>query len=109
MPMSLRAAREIERKHGWKVRVVDLRWLVPLNHTAIAKHARECNRILVVDEGRFSAGIGEGVITAITEAGHGGKPLKRVVGADTYTPLAGAAFLVIPKDDDIVAAADTLL
>jgi 2-oxoisovalerate dehydrogenase E1 component len=108
MPMSLRAAREIERKHGWQVRVVDLRWLVPLNHAAIANHAGECARILVVDEGRFSAGIGEGVITAITEAGHGGKPLRRVVGADTYTPLAGAAFLVIPKDEDIVAAADRL-
>ncbi|MGG6461542.1 thiamine pyrophosphate-dependent enzyme [Solilutibacter silvestris] len=108
VPMSLRAAREIENKHGWKVRTVDLRWLVPLNHAAIAKHAGECERILVVDEGRFSAGIGEGVITAITEAGFGGKPLKRVVGADTYTPLAGAAFLVIPKDEDIVAAADAL-
>ncbi len=108
VPMSLRAARAIEKKHGWKVRVVDLRWLVPLNHAAIAKHAGECARILVVDEGRFSAGIGEGVITAITEAGFGGKPLKRVVGADTYTPLAGAAFLVIPKDDDIVAASDAL-
>jgi 2-oxoisovalerate dehydrogenase E1 component len=108
MPMSLRAARQIEAKHGWKVRVIDLRWLVPLNAAAIAKHASECARILVVDEGRHSAGIGEGVITAITEAGHGGKPLRRVVGADTYTPLAGAAFLVIPKDEDIVAAASAL-
>jgi 2-oxoisovalerate dehydrogenase E1 component len=108
MPMSLRAARQIEAKHGWKVRVVDLRWLVPLNHAAIAKHARECKRILVVDEGRFSAGVGEGVISAITEAGLGGKPGRRVCGADTYTPLAGAAFLVIPKDEDIVAAAALL-
>ena len=108
VPMSLRAAREIEKKHGWQVRVVDLRWLVPLNAAAIAKHAGDCARILVVDEGRHSAGIGEGVITAITEAGHGGKPLQRVVGADTYTPLAGAAFLVIPKDEDIVAAAAQL-
>lgn len=109
MPMSLRAAKQIEAKHGWKVRVVDLRWLVPLNHAAIAKHAADCTRILVVDEGRHSAGIGEGVITAISEAGFGGKPLQRVVGADTYTPLAGAAFLVIPKDEDIVAAADALV
>jgi len=108
MPMSLRAAREIERKHGWKVRVVDLRWLVPLNETAIARHARDCKRILVVDEGRHNGGVGEGVISAITEAGLGGKPGRRVCGADTYTPLAGAAFLVIPKDEDIVAAADVL-
>ncbi len=109
VPMSLRAARQIEAKHGWEVRVVDLRWLVPLNAAAIAKHAHACARILVVDEGRHSAGIGEGVITAVTEAGCGGKPLQRVVGADTYTPLAGAAFLVIPKDEDIVEAADRLV
>lgn len=109
VPMSLRAARAITKRHGWQVRVVDLRWLVPLNHAAIARHASQCERLLVVDEGRFSGGIGEGVITAIVEAGQGGKPLQRVVGADTYTPLAGAAFLVIPREDDIVAAADALL
>jgi 2-oxoisovalerate dehydrogenase E1 component len=108
VPMSLRAARAIEKKHGWKVRVVDLRWLQPLNTEAIARHAGDCARILVVDEGRRSAGVGEGVITAVVEAGLGAKPIGRVVGADTYTPLAGAAFLVIPSDEDIVAMAGTL-
>jgi 2-oxoisovalerate dehydrogenase E1 component len=108
VPMSLRAARGIEKQHGWKVRVVDLRWLVPLNEAAIARHAGDCARILVVDEGRHSAGVGEGIITAITEAGHGAKPLRRIVGADTFTPLAGAAFLVIPSEAEIVAAAALL-
>ena len=109
VPMSLRAARQIEQTLNWKVRVVDLRWLQPLNADAIAKHAGECKRILVVDEGRRSAGVGEGVITAIVESGHGAKPLRRVVGADTYTPLAGAAFAVIPADADIVSAAIELV
>ena len=108
VPMSLRAARDIERNHGWKVRVVDLRWLQPLNAGAIARHAGECDRILVVDEGRRSAGVGEGIITAVAEAGLGGKPLRRVVGEDTYTPLAGAAFLVIPCEADIVTMAAQL-
>ncbi|KAA2284445.1 thiamine pyrophosphate-dependent enzyme [Arenimonas fontis] len=108
VPMSLRAAREIERLHRWKARVVDLRWLQPLNAEAIARHAGECARILVVDEGRRSAGVGEGIVTAVVEAGHGGKPLRRVAGADTYTPLAGAAFLVIPSEADIVAMAAQL-
>lgn len=106
VPMSLRAARRIQASKGWKVRVVDLRWLQPLNADAIARHAGECDRILVVDEGRRSAGVGEGIITAVVEAGQGAKPLRRVVGQDTYTPLAGAAFLVIPSDDDIVAMAE---
>jgi 2-oxoisovalerate dehydrogenase E1 component len=108
VPMSLRAARRIEQKHGWKARVVDLRWLVPLNEQYIREQAKTARRILIVDEGRHSAGVGEGVITAIAEGGFGARPFQRVVGADTYTPLAGAAFLVIPADDDIVAAAERL-
>ena len=108
VPMSLRAAREIQVRQGWSVRVVDLRWLAPLNAGAIARHAKACKRILVVDEGRRSAGVGEGVITAIVEAGEGAKPLRRVVGADTFTPLAGAALLVLPSEADIVAMAGEL-
>ena len=108
VPMSLRAARQIEKKHGWKTRVVDLRWLVPLNEAFIREQAANAKRILIVDEGRHSAGVGEGVITAVVEGGYGARPFKRVVGADTYTPLAGAAFLVIPSDEEIVAAADEL-
>ena len=108
VPMSLRAARTIGKKQGWKTRVVDLRWLVPLNESLIAAHAKTAKRIVIVDEGRHSAGVGEGIVTAIVEAGLGAKPLRRVVGADTYTPLAGAAFLVLPGEDDIVAAAAEL-
>ncbi|TDK32983.1 thiamine pyrophosphate-dependent enzyme [Luteimonas terrae] len=108
VPMSLRAARTIEAERGWKVRVVDLRWLLPLNEGEIARHVGECARVLVVDEGRRSAGVGEGIITAIAEAGLGDRPMRRVVGADTFTPLAGAALLVIPSEADIVAAALTM-
>ena len=108
VPMSLRAAREIEKRQGWKVRVVDLRWLLPLNIEAIARHAAACKRILVVDEGRRSAGVGEGIITAVVEAGQGAKPLRRVVGVDTFTPLAGAALLVLPAEEDIVRMAGEL-
>jgi 2-oxoisovalerate dehydrogenase E1 component len=106
--MALRAARTIEAELHWQVRVVDLRWLVPLNEKFIAEQAGTAKRIVVLDEGRHSAGVGEGVITAIVEAGLGAKPLRRVVGADTFTPLAGAALLVLPSEDDVVAAAHAL-
>lgn len=108
VPMALRSARTIEQELGWQVRVVDLRWLAPLNDAYIAAQARNAKHILVLDEGRKSAGVGEGIITAIVEAGWGSTPLERVVGADTYTPLAGAAFLVLPSDADVVAAAKKL-
>ena len=108
VPMSLRAAKTIEAELGWKVRVVDLRWLAPLNDAFIAAQAKSAKRIIVLDEGRRSAGVGEGIVTAIVEGGAGATPLQRVVGADTYTPLAGAALLVLPGDADVVAAARKL-
>ncbi|PKM05988.1 MAG: MFS transporter, partial [Gammaproteobacteria bacterium HGW-Gammaproteobacteria-7] len=108
VPMSLRAARRITASHGWSVRTLDLRWLLPLNEAQIAEQASKTRRVLIVDEGRRSAGVGEGVITALVEAGLGGKPIARVVGSDTYTPLAGAAFLVLPAEEDIVEAAGAL-
>ena len=108
VPMALRAARQIEAEQGWKVRVVDLRWLVPLNDAFIAAQAKSARRILVLDEGRRSAGVGEGILTAIVEAGLGNIPVARVAGADTFTPLAGAALLVLPSEQDVVTAARTL-
>jgi 2-oxoisovalerate dehydrogenase E1 component len=104
VPMCLRAQRAWKEQLGWSTRIVDLRWLQPLNEGFIAEQAKSAKRILVVDEGRRSAGVGEGIITAIVEAGLGATPLKRVVGADTFTPLAGAAFLVLPGDEEIIAA-----
>jgi 2-oxoisovalerate dehydrogenase E1 component len=108
VPMALRAARDIETAHKWNVRVVDLRWLVPLNEDFIAAQARDAKRIIVLDEGRHSGGVGEGIITAICEAGLGATPLRRVSGADTFTPLAGAALRVLPGEKDVIAAADEL-
>ena len=105
VPMALQAVPEIESKLGWKVRVVDLRWLVPLNEDFIQAQAGNAKRILVLDEGRRSAGVGEGILTALVEGGFGQVPVRRVVGAETYTPLAGAAFLVLPAVADVVAAA----
>jgi 2-oxoisovalerate dehydrogenase E1 component len=106
--MSLRAAHALATA-GKKVRVLDLRWLQPLNAKQIAEHATACKAVLIVDEGRQSAGIAEGVFTAIMEAGLGAKACKRVVGADTFTPLAGAATLVLPSDESVLAAARELV
>jgi 2-oxoisovalerate dehydrogenase E1 component len=105
VPMALRAAKGIEQAHGWKVRVVDLRWLVPLNEAFIAEQAKGARRILVLDEGRHSAGVGEGIVTALVEAGFGAVPMRRVTGADTFTPLAGAALRVLPAEQDVIDAA----
>lgn len=109
VPMSLRTARMLRERHGIGARVLDLRWLLPLNEAEICRHAAACRHILIVDEGRRSAGVGEGIYTALVEGGLGALPIRRVVGADTYTPLAGAAAFVLPNDAEVLAAASCLL
>jgi 2-oxoisovalerate dehydrogenase E1 component len=106
--MSLRAARVLEEKHGIAVRILDLRWLAPLNVEAIAAHAKECGRVLIVDEGRRSGGISEAIIAGLVERGLGALGMNRVVGEDTYIPLGPAANFVLPTEDAIVSAAREL-
>ncbi len=109
VPMSLQVARELQDTQQRNVRVLDLRWLQPLNEVQIAEHAQACGSILIVDEGRNSGGVGEGVLAALQRSGLGAKPTLRVSGLDSYIPLGAAANLVLPTKEDILSAAKQLL
>ncbi len=105
VPMSLRVAKKLETQTGKKIRVLDLRWLKPLNAGLIAKHAKECGKVLVVDEGRRTGGISEEIFTAIDEHTGPGVVKKRVTGKDSYIPLAAAANLVLVSEEEIYSIA----
>ncbi len=109
VPMSLRVAKQIEAKTKKKVRVLDLRWLKPLNAEFIARHANDVGKVLVVDEGRKTGGIAEEIFTLIDEYCDASVRKARVAGKDSYIPLADAANLVLVSEADIRAGADDLL
>ncbi|HEY5789628.1 MAG TPA: transketolase C-terminal domain-containing protein, partial [Gammaproteobacteria bacterium] len=83
-----------------------LRWLAPLDHAAVAAHARACGCVVVLDEGRRSGGLGEALVSGLVEHGCGALPLRLVTGADSYQPLGPAAGLVLPAEAEVVAAAE---
>ena len=100
--LSLRAARRLEREHGLRARVLDLRWLNPLPTASLRSHAEECGRVLVVDECRATGGgVADAVIADLAEAGFSG-PLRSVRSADSYVPLGPAAATVLVSEDDIL-------
>ena len=103
VPMSLQAARVA----GVDARVMDLRWLQPLNETAIQTAARSAQSVLVVDEGRYSGGVGEAVLALLAEQGFD-RPMRRISAADCYTPLGDAAALVLPSVEGIAKVMLTL-
>ncbi|MCE9685396.1 thiamine pyrophosphate-dependent enzyme [Shewanella sp. AS16] len=105
-----RQAAKLLAEQGVAARVLDLRWLAPLNQEAIIAAARACRHVLIVDECRRTASISEAIVTCLHEAlAAECPPLARVTAEDSFIPLAGAATLPLPGKDSIVAAAQALL
>ena len=101
--MSLQAQRILERDHGVRARVVDVRWINPLPFEAIRGEAHGTAAVVVVDECRRTAGgIAEAVVADLAESGYAGR-LASVRAADSYVPLGAAANLVLVQTPDIVA------
>jgi len=100
--MSLEAVSEFKLTHSDKVATMDLRWLQPLNKQSICQLAQKFDTILIVDEGRESASVGEGVVSAIIEELKKPPRISKITGFDTFTPLGDAAALVLPHKEIIV-------
>jgi 2-oxoisovalerate dehydrogenase E1 component len=105
--MSLRVAAELAAE-GVGTRVVDLRWISPLPEADIVREAAATGRVLIVDETRRSGGVGEGVLSALVDAGYVGS-VRRVASVDTFIPLGPAARSVLVSEEMIMSAARTLL
>ncbi|MCK6482822.1 MAG: MFS transporter [Phycisphaerae bacterium] len=106
--MSLRAAKTLADRHGVRARVLDLRWLNPLNHEWVAQHARDTGRVLVVDECRRDGGLGEAIVAGIVERCGGDVDVSLLAADDTYVPLGPAMRVVMPSEETIVERAVAL-
>lgn len=105
--MSLRVARRLAEA-GITARVVDLRWLSPLPVEDMLREADATGRVLIVDETRRSAGVGEGVLAELLDRGYTGA-VQRVASADSFIPLGDAALQVLLSEETIEAAAVKLV
>ncbi len=109
MHMSLRAAKTLRDEHDVTARVVDLRWLNPLNEGFIVEQALATGRVLVVDEGRRTGGVAESVLAVLYETCGTRVHAARLNALDTFIPLGPAADSVLPVEKDIIAHALRLL
>ena len=102
VPMSLEAVAIFNKTHNESIATMDLRWLQPLNKRSICKIAAKFDTILIVDEGRESASVGEGIVSAIVENLDKPPNIKKITGVDCFTPLGDASALVLPNVKTIV-------
>ena len=101
--LSHQAVDELEAS-GIDLRIIDLRWLHPLNAEAIVAAVADCRKILIVDECRKSGSLSEKLMTILTEAGRG-NAVSRITAEDCFIPLGPAAELVLPSKASIIEAA----
>jgi len=104
VPMALRCAQRLRRDYAIEARVMDLRWLKPLDENALIHHAQSCAGIVLFDEGRPHGGVSEGLVACLVEAGINDRPIQRVTSADCYIPLADAARLILASEDELMRA-----
>jgi 2-oxoisovalerate dehydrogenase E1 component len=105
--LSHQAAGELEAS-GIDLRIIDLRWLHPLNAEAIVAAVADCKKILIVDECRKSGSLSEKLMTILTEGGRG-DAVSRITAEDCFIPLGPAAELVLPSKASIIEAARAAL
>lgn len=108
---SQQAAQQLEDEDGLSVEIVDLRTLSPLDRDTIFESVKKTNRVLLVQEDKFTGGIMSDVSAQITENlfSYLDAPVMRVTAPDTPVPYAPTLEqFYMPNKDKIVAAARKL-
>lgn len=107
VPMSLRAVDELATD-GISARVVDLRWLLPLPTEPLLRQAQRAQHILIVDETRASASLGDAVRASIAAANPEAR-IDVVTAADSFIPLGSASGAVLVQEQEIIARGKALV
>ena len=107
VPRALQAAQKIEREHGVKVELIDLRCLNPFDWETIAASVAKTNRALVAYEDTLSWGYGAEIAARIADQlfDRLDAPVRRVAALDTfvaYQPILEDA--ILPQANDLFRA-----
>ncbi|QBL09257.1 MFS transporter [Rheinheimera sp. D18] len=106
--LSRQAEKELTEQ-GYKLRVLDLRTLVPLHTDLIIKALGNCRKVLIVDECRRRGSLSEELFTALHEAKPTCFHISRLCAQDSFIPLGSAAYAVLPSKQQIIEQALQLL
>ena len=104
VPRALQAAQKLEREHGIRVELIDLRTLNPFDWEAIATSVKKTSRAIVAYEDTLSWGYGAEIAARIADElfQYLDAPVRRVAAMDSfvaYQPILENA--ILPQMDDL--------
>lgn len=103
------AEKILKEKYQIHCKLIDLRWIAPLNKIALIQEMQNDQRVLIVDECRKTGSLSEALVAMMVE--HMPKlPQIQVLAAhDSFITLGVAAAAGLPSRDEIVATACKML
>lgn len=102
--LSRQANKILKDKYGINTKVIDLRWLLPINQDGLVKAIKGCKKVLIVDECRQTGSVSETLMALILERLDPIPKVKRLTAADCFIPLGQAWQYLLPSKQAIVDA-----
>ena len=100
--LSMQAQQKLKEQYSITTNIVDLQWLHPLPIRAIRSLIGATQRILIVDECRYSGSPSERLFCHLTETLDQKIQIERITAHDSFIPLGDAAKSLLPSGDSIV-------
>lgn len=100
--LSRQAEKALREAYGLAVRIIDLRWLVPLPGESLTAALQGVEKVLVVDECRRSGNLSEGLMTWLDE--YFTIPKARLTAEDSFIATGPAYAATLPSKESIIAA-----
>ncbi len=107
VPRVLQAVHRLDREHGIKIELIDLRTLNPYDWETIAASVSKTSRVIVAYEDTLSWGYGAEIAARIADElfEHLDAPVKRVAAKDTFVPYQPVLeSAVLPQVQDLYLA-----
>ena len=92
-----------------RIKVIDLRWLAPINIPKIIASIGRCNKILIVDECRRTGCHGENIYLKLSQNSNKKLNIKLHAAEDSFIPLGASATATLPSEESIINSAMDLL
>ncbi len=96
------AEKILRQKHGIKTKLIDLRWIAPLDKEALINEIREDRAVLIVDECRKTGSLSEALVTMMVENLPVPPQIKVVAAHDCFITLGVAAAAGLPSKNEII-------
>ena len=96
------AEKVLRQKHNIKTKLIDLRWIAPLDKNALINEMQQDKAVLIVDECRKTGSLSEALVAMMVENMPVPPQIKVVAAHDCFITLGVAAAAGLPSKNEII-------